>query len=403
MLHKKNIFINFLLIFTFLTASFIKSEIYFQEFLQKDICIDLPEKYKDKEDISCLIADIKYDGNTVKILELGNVISSTLSSHESIWGEDIIWKRFYDYLEKLNCKLFCIGRPKEPEDATFIAFEKLHTFGALRFDTIEQLAKQQIIFNNYQGLLTFQDHSPTLKKYKSLEEKFPGFLVLNNIAHYFATNKFKTCLLFHNKELSKFRPRWKIYPKKYSKSIVQKIKNDFESDVLVIKPINSTLGRGVIIINKEDLDETLQTIFTKPEKIKYLRDESYSYWAEDSNIIFLVESCEKSKLLTIENKKYEAKMRVAFVLSCKDGKINLKFLGSYWKAAYRPIDAIGTLTEKYKSKSGDSNKSIKVSCEDTKQVQEILSHVLPKMYIQMMEIKENVDHRFPSLKKALHF
>jgi len=397
MLYKKYVSILFITIFFSLYCFTYCSELP-EEFIANSVTLDLPKRFSNKKDVSCLIVDLKYDGNTIKILELGNIMTSILSSHESIFGKGIIWKRFYDYLQELDLPLWCIGNPTKPKHATFISFEELIKLGAFTSPSLEEFM-QDALFNNLlvsnnskpKGVLAVSSYYTEKKKNKDLKGTFPGFLFLNEIVYGYAMNKYRTNILFHDKELAKYKPQWRVYPKIYSSYVVNKIKNDFDSDLLVIKPINASLGRGVIIVEKKRLDETLKTIFTDIETIKDLESSSYNYWAKDKNREFLVESFEPSKPIILDGERYDAKIRVAFVLACWNGKLHLKFLGSYWKTAEKSIDQVGTLIEKHKSKVGKGGKKAPLSYEDAKHVQEMLSYVLPKLYIKMMVMEKNID------------
>jgi len=389
MLHKKYVSIFFItMFFSFFYLTYCQE--FPQEFLADSITLDLPKRFENKKDLSCLIVDLKYDGNTIKILEFGNIMTSILSSHESIFGKGIIWKRFYDYLQELDLPLWCIGNPTKPKHATFISFAELIKLGAFTSPSLEQF-EQDLGDSKPKGILAISSYYTEKKKNENLKDMFPGFLFLNEIVYGYAMNKYRTNILFYDKELALYKPQWRVYPKIYSSYVVNKIKNDFDSDLLVIKPVNASLGRGVIIVEKKDLDKTLKTIFTDIKTIEDAESSSYNYWAKDKNREFLVESFEPSKPIVLDGQRYDAKIRVAFVLSCWNGKLHLKFLGSYWKTAEKSIDQAGTLIEKHKSKVGKGGKKAPLSCQDAKHVYEMLSYVLPKLYIKMMAMEKDID------------
>lgn len=78
-------------------------------------------------------------------------------------------------------------------------------------------------------------------------------------------------------------------------------------------------------------------------------------------------------------------MRMIFVLSCSDGKVEITFLGGFWKFPIKSLDEDGTLTEKHKNKVTErSSCYTKIDPEDMENVQRILSEVLPKVYIKML-------------------
>lgn len=383
-----------LILFTFIKPKFFNKKTS-EEFLQETITLKLPNHIKNKNDISCLIADLKYDGNSVKILELGNIIFSNLPSHEFLWGDFVIWKRFYEYVNKLDIPLWCVGTITNPKRASYTAFERLTNLGATKYKDIAHLVhdpdfRKLFIKNENAKYAKLEDYNAILAcskysdlKYRGITENMPGFLFLNDVVHAYANDKQKLATLCDDHILSSFRPQWKSYSKKYSKELVDRIKRDFDSDILVIKPTISTVGRGVIIVNKNNLKKTLKTILTKKDAIKKMDDRSFSYWAKDGGDTFLVESFEHSKQITVDQKEYDPKMRIIFILSCNNRVVTLKFIGSYWLSPKHSLDTQSSLNNKHKSSMNGHR--IKVSQKDTKHVQEILSSVLPTMYIKMIE------------------
>jgi len=363
-----------------------------QEFLLEPISVKLPKGVKSIVDVSCLIVDLKYDGESIKILELGNLNGSDFRSHEYVYGKDIIWQKLYGYLKGLGLHFWCVG-------SKFGSLKRLAELGCVRSFDLKRVnsccsscssnVPKKLKLENYEWVLASEDHINLIKSNKKIKKYFPGVLFYNEITCEHVRDKLKTNMLFKDTGLSCFKPKWNVYPKIYSKELVEKIKQDFDTDILVIKPINASLGRGVIIVDRYSIDKTLKTIFTEHKKVKEIKDCSYSYWERDKNNIFLVESFEPSKLITLNNKLYDAKMKIMFVLACNGDTITLRFLGSYWKAPVKSIHEEGTLTEKHKSKIGKKGRIAKVDYEDAKRVQEILSYVLPKIYIHMMSLREN--------------
>ena len=396
------IFLVTILCFFFNPSSFTHNQ---QEYLAPPVIVDLPDQFKNNVDISILIADMKFNGDSIKIFELGNITNSILVRHETIHGKRVIWKRIYNYLQNLGLQVYCVGNPIEPRKAKYKCFTNLSELGAYKADTLKQLKtsgtcnaknkKRPQRLNEYQGVLALERHNRNKNKAKKL---FPHCLLLNNIAYEYGSNKYKTAILFTQKELAPFKPKWKVYPKVYSNYIVNKIKNDFTEDVLVIKPIDGTLGKGVIMVHRNDLDETLKKIFTQTSVLKNMPDTSYNHWAKDTNKIFLIESYEPSKHLVFNNRPYDATMRVIFALSCYDGKLHVNFLGSYYKTALKALDADCSLTKKHKSKSCNE-RIAKVPDNEAAQVQELMSYILPHMYIKMMEVNKNMPLYLTKYKK----
>jgi len=379
-----------------------------QEFLLDSISIDLPEEYKDCVDISALIVDLKYDGDSLKVLEFGNIMTSNISGHEDLYGKNVIWKRFWDYLKSFGLGVWCVGPIYKSKWALYISRKKFVELGSRYSPSVQSLKKDCL----FKKLLNkeFDYPSPTiedhryiiLKSYSSLKKahkkerkKFPGFMFLNEVARRYGNSKGALSRLFKSEYLKNFKPEWHIYPAEYSKKLVEKIKRDFKADTLVIKPVCASRGLGVIVVEKKNLDETLNMILTKEDTIKVVKDPAFRFWTRRKRKRVLIESFEESKHVTKDGKKYDATMRVVFVLCCNKGKINVSFLGSYWKLPGKDLSASCSLTEKHKSLvvQGNHTKDVvtttplKVDPIDAKHVQEMLADILPKLYLNMIKNK----------------
>jgi len=357
-------------------------------------------------DVSGLIVDLKYDGKSIKILEFGNIISSKLSGHETLYekgvtGESIIWERFYRYLSNLSPNVWCVGKNLDPNRAVYINFQKLIRLGGYYCSAVD-LLKQDQFFNelsdtisndlcvdlqNCNGIIINTGHRLLKGICKDLNLMFPGFIFLNHAAFNYGESKDCACNLFDSCELRQFRPKWKIYDARYSQNLIEKINNDFESDLLVIKPLNASRGQGVIILSKRDLSKTLKMIFTKKRRMKKFKNDSFNFWAKYREKKFLIEEFRESKYITVDGKQYDGTMRVVFVLSYHKKNIDLSFLGEYWKLPVKHISQKGTLNEKHKSKVDCKRRPLsvaKVSKEDAEHVKSLLSDVLPILYKKML-------------------
>jgi len=365
-----------------------------------DYLFRLPDEVSFAPDISCLIADLKYDGNGLKILEFGNITYSAFKGHKMLYGKSKVWEALWDELKSYNVPVWFISHPEDPLKQEERCFDRLSDIG-IRYKGSTDLLLQDDFFcdclssvvpdggpkciDDCKGVVVLKDRG------WPINERSNYFIVLNRYIFKWANDKLKTSLLFGDNHLKNFKPRWKLYPKQFSDSLVKKIQEDFkEYDKLVIKPLHSTVGNGIIIFEKKDLEKIVKKILVEKDTIDPNDDPSYSHWLGDSEQAFLVESFEESKAIVVQNKRYDATMRVIFVLSCSGNKIGLKFLGSYWKLPKHSLDDDCGLQEKYKSKIVKGFVcSEKVSDEDITHVKEILADVLPKMYLKVLQ-KEQV-------------
>jgi len=368
-----------------------------QEYLLKTFQLGLPEHVKYKVDVSFLIADVKYDGNSLKILEFGNLVHSNISSHELLYGDDRLWKSFLNQLHGYDLPVWFVGRDITSDRAKAICYRKMIEFGGRYFKSLKLLIEDEEFrrcfgkknnvgddIEKCKGIIVFTGYT---KELNTIKEIFPGFIVLNMASTPYSFNKYKMCTLFCDEDTKRYKPQWGIYETVYSQALSKKIMHDLNCDLFVIKPIAASRGYGVIIVDKNNLDKTLQLIFENKGALKGIGDMTYKYWLMDKNKHFLVESFQHSKPISFKNRIYDGTMRVIFSLSSFDGKTTLTFLGCYWKLPDKSLEESGTLVEKHKSKVNEDHlvNPAKVSDKDAKHVQEMLCSVLPKVYIKMLE------------------
>lgn len=354
-------------------------------------------------DISFLIADLKYDGNSIKILELGEGTRSYFCGHEQLFGDGKIWHRLWLYLKQFELPIWYVGEePSTVKKKKQIDYETFCSIGGMCVDNLTDLQEDPIFqkrnrmaiknfhqTKNYAGVIIFRRHRLPREIIKEFKQKHPHFLFLNNASSPHVNNKKLTNLLFNDKFLKSFKPQWKVYPKEYTNILAKTIQNDFSTtDTYVIKPLNAANGWGVIITDKDHLDENLKTILENKKKLLSSQDTSYSYWARDLNKSFLVEAYVPSKKVIVDEKPYDATMRVVFTLSLNDNKINTSFLGSYWKLPAHSLEEPGTLNEQHKSKIRiGTPSSAKVNSQDLQHVKSLMSSMLPRLYANMLVTK----------------
>jgi len=354
-------------------------------------------------DISFLIVDMKYDNGKLKVLEFGEGPRSYFQGHDKLFGKGVIWDRLWDCLEPYNLPIWYVGeKPKTTGEKKHIAHAKLKKIGGecvpnlytLFNDKYFKKAEAKNIDNKYaitdhNGIVVFRHYKKHPNTKSAFKRNHPNFIILDSAATPHVNNKYNTSKLFDDDELKDFKPRWKIYPKGYSKRLARRIIKDIPSDVLVIKPLSAANGWGIIIVHKNDLQKTLAKIFSPKNRpqLEHIRDKSYSYWAQDNHHNFLVEECATSQPIRVHGKNYNGTMRIVLVMTYNQKEINMHVLGSYWKLPLKPIDAKGSLTERLKSKIKPGRvSSVKVSHEDLANVTGTLEKIMPKIYAKMLNI-----------------
>lgn len=229
------------------------------------------------------------------------------------------------------------------------------------------------------------------------ETRFPGLVVIDKSSFPFWIDKYRMTQLFKEDELlSTFKPKWGNYQKKYTPELAAQIADDLQCDIFVIKPRGEFQGRGVIITQKQDLDEILYYIITKKGLLAESKDPAYTAWQNDQFDSFIVEEFVTSDLITIphlENKIYQPTMRVVFLLVYNKGRHDVHFLGGYWKTPSLSLDEEGSFMQKNK----DICKPPYYCCVEPvtmQAVEEELSVALPILHAKMLQFHANTAEEY---------
>lgn len=401
--------------------------------------IDL-KKLKNKEislkpDISCGIIDLKYNQSALKILEFGEIEFSAFKGHEALYGPGQIWGNLWKYLARFKKPIWYISS-KGSSRSNDKAIDILYKIGGLRKKSFEELEKdphfKQLCSNtqtpfsansntipqdkialaknqntetnnsiqDYAGIIVIKNRNKRKDSIKNIKD-FEHFIILNENFTKYGENKHNCASLFDCKKLEEFKPKWSAYPCNYTPDLAKKIIRDLNCETLVIKPINSTRGQGVIIVEKENLDKILNKILNHSDtqalsdKERYM-DSDYTFWKKYKEETFLVEAFERSKNITVNKKVYDATMRIVFAMSCEEKnkenaknssqKIEFHIIGAYWKLPESDIYSDCDLNEKHKSKiSGNGISSAKVDPSDIESVGKALEKIIPEIYTKILE------------------
>jgi len=240
--------------------------------------------------------------------------------------------------------------------------------------------------HNYHGLLYTR-----ISRMKDLDmflQDFPGVIVVDGQTYNFGFDKYvMNKLLTDDELLSQIKPAWNLYPKNYSQELIEQIKTELGSDIFVIKPRRSTLGRGIIMVEKENLAKVIKKI-TKKDKalLKGTDDDAYKYWKKDKNESFIVEAYAPSETVHVphfDDKPFDPTMRVGVVLVHSEGKTDIHFVACYWKLPIKPLSEKASLTEQHKS-YGKEPHFAEVSEEIRLNVERQLSETLPHLFEIML-------------------
>lgn len=353
-------------------------------------------------DVSFCIVDLKYNKPHLKICEFGEGIESGFHGHQSLYGRNLLWNSFWDFMGNLNIPIYVVGfeQTRSLRKEFPYSFEKLQSLNVLFKSTFSELEKNYLFVDNlkkHNSLAEKLDDSSGIvlgvephKLHRNNAEcmsKYSSLLLLDRATRSIVLNKLLTHLMFQDDPvLEQYRPQCLVLPCEYSTEMTQQILSSLSSDVFVIKPINSWKGRGIIFTTRDNLDSTLKNMFTTsslPKKEPSSKD--FEFWRTYGKKYFLIESYEASESITVNKKPYDATMRVAFGLAHDNGSVIIKFFGCYWKLPKKSITEKGSFDDKHKShihKKGVC--SAKVDKQIEAEVYAILEKIMPNIYQKMI-------------------
>lgn len=353
-------------------------------------------------EISFCIVDLKYDGQTIKICEFGEGIESEFKGYDKLYGAGSVWKKLWSTLNSFGCPLYYIDKNNPARFAKQRALQFFNGYHGHYGSNIYDVGKGKEVRNARQSmhipkekqklgsdLLVWHTLGVSSLVVRAFLQKNTHYLVLGKATTEFVRNKEKTSRIFTDPFLKLFRPSFGVYSKGCSAALQQQIKQDIPSPWYVIKPVCSSCGRGIIIIDSKDLGDTLQTLFGEDKNKTFLgRDDECVYWRkQDGQKSFLIEAYAPSKILAVDEKQYDPTMRVIFVMANIDGIMQWTYLGAYWKLPSCCLAENGSLTQQHKSSiRKDEVSSVPVDGSDLEPVCKILNTVLPLAYDKMMSM-----------------
>lgn len=352
-----------------------------------------PVKNTAKNEISFCIADLKYDGTSVKVCELGAGLESQFKGFDHLYGKGAAWSLVWHMLASLKKPMWFVDHNGYRDSMMAISdFEKLGGTYTNALSSVEKHDTSRLgglrPKTNKSGIFAIKHMAQVTAAIQQFKANHPDAIVLNEATDGWVKNKYKTNTLFLTSPLEQFRPKWNVYPKKYTPELADIIIRDLGSSFVVIKPIDASLGHGVIMVEKAELDATLRLILRDRDALSKLKsiDLTHRYWLSDKNDIFLAEAYAPSKIITVDGKHFDPTMRVMFVLINQDGTAHACFLGGYWKLPSYAIDENVSLTKKHKSHvDNQKNSAVAVDHGDFVQVTRLLGKPLGQVYTAMLD------------------
>ncbi|MCE5293822.1 MAG: hypothetical protein LLF94_04320 [Chlamydiales bacterium] len=350
-------------------------------------------------DISWMVADLKYSKeHGVKICEVQHGIASTFFGDLFLNGNDgLLSPKILAALDQYPAKKWTVPAQVSflklgamiKESPTWITFQTLPNL--LESDEFVKTAsrppKNPSSLASYKGMIYGR---PTiLEDYDTFKKNYPGILIIDAATHPYWVDKYEMSRLFTHPKITTIKPEWGLYPKKYTPDLAAQIISDIPSEAYVIKPRGAFLGRGVIIIARDELDSCLHYILHKTKELQDDKDKSYNHWTRDTFDSFIVEKFYPSDPIafpTLDNKVYDPTMRAAFVMKYDNGKIEVDFLGGYWMAPSKALDEEGTLNERKKAYCKTPNFTHATE-EEQEAIRKQIEPALKILYRQMLQQK----------------
>jgi len=227
-------------------------------------------------DITFMLADLKYSSHDLKIVEFGGCFGAGFKVLDHLYGPGKVWRSFWKNLNRFQLPIIYVGSRKNLKKIAWKNFEKMggHYFQSLKTFTdsslFKQLQKQNSSKNifltsisDYKAIIVKKGYPGSKDEQRWFKENYPDYLFVNRTVRKYVNNKELADLLFNDKYLQQFRPKCRVFPRKYSRKLSKKIINDLQCDWYVIKPLRSSAGNGVIITEKSKLAHVLKLILDK--------------------------------------------------------------------------------------------------------------------------------------------
>ncbi len=358
-------------------------------------------------DIAFIVADVKYNNGAFKFCECGDGIYMSLRAaditlnHKKNNVVSPYWGIFWHYLKQFNLPIWHVG-DKGP--ANGLAMDELVRVGGKHIPGLKQLEhdtdfkksckkdfKPSSAIKDYRGIIVYRAVTEAkrddaeIKKFKALH---PEFLYVNNIARNHVKRKDRTFQAFYDAGLDSYIPKSKTYAKKLTHELIRTINNDFnDCDMLVVKPVFSSLSFGVNICAKKDLNPLLTKILRDTHTIKRSDHRCFSWWRFDKSANFVVASYEPSRTITKDGKSYDPTMRIVVLAHYDNGTIYTTPIAGFWKIPVKALSDPVSFTEKHVTiaHAGAYYSGILTDRKDWGTIDSILRTIMPPLYGAMLQ------------------
>ena len=314
-------------------------------------------------DVSFLIVDLKWhETRGAQVCEIQQGLKSTFRGYRMLYGENEqmaekvlgVLNRYYEKSWVCDRNFADPGfKEKFAKDSHWSCFKSLERLS----DPDEFLLKALPPPTDFSSLKDYRGFVFLSRLYNMNRETFrsiyPGMVLIDNAFQSCVGNKYNMSkLLIGNPYTEAHKPMWKYYHIT-EENLAERILKDIPSDLLVIKPLKEYCARGVIILKREDLKETLEYLFEGKNKKVEVTDPAYEYWKNGTSSEFIVEEFIESEPVFVPHlgKTYIPTIRLVFLLFYDKGEIQIDCMGGYYNLPRVSLEEGGSLNEICKSAS----------------------------------------------------
>jgi hypothetical protein len=347
-------------------------------------------------DLSFLVIDLKFNYDKgVQICEIQQGILSGFEGYDFLHGEKgLVARTFTDTLSSY-------GKPVWFYEKDIVDINMHKRFNQIYkpFKNISELQSDGTFVSAASGSVSdphqieayhgiyvgyIDNITDSLARFR---ERYPGLIPMDHPFAEFYRDKLNMNRLFsEDDDLKRFKPACSYFKKGYTPTLAQEIIQNIGTNIVVIKPITTFKGKGVIIVKAEDLDSTLKYIFSDSKKLRQDSDLSYSWWFKDKSENFLVEEFVPSDTVYVphlKNKPYDGTMRVVALVAYDQLETSIQFIETHWKLPPKSLNEKGSLNQKHKSFADIPHYAF-VSPEINTVVEQQLSEALLKLYKKLL-------------------
>lgn len=346
-----------------------------------------------KPDISFGIADIKYDGNALKILEFGEGTISMFKGFDSLHGSGAMWSLIWEYFSQ-KCPNLCLVDYdlNAPLKRAAVGYHTLAKNHGITCDNLDTLLRFPAFKHNAQShepqVVVIRHYKATNQEFQDFAARFPSTIICNTAISPFVNHKNKTDHLFTG-DLRRYRPYSTLITKKDAGKQAAAILAKSDAPAFVIKPVSSSRGRGVLFALRDQLEAMIKKITSLNKRTPITFSENVEFWRSNTDAHFLIESCEASKSVIVDGDPYDATLRLVYGLSHKDGYVEASAIGYYWKLPALPLNARGSFIEKKLSRIVEGNQcAADIAPEDEAIVTATMLPILNTVYTTMLQRNE---------------